>query len=124
MLVNVNGCRRQACYANCIYRGSELQSAINFVYEYNLEKYSGRAEDTMAGNRFTQNEQIQNLSKVRTPMTPDNKYKRIGLLILGLALIIAGVIILVSSCNDQNSTAQQPLFSNIYSEQFIYEQVL
>ena len=78
----------------------------------------------MAGNRFTQNEQIQNLSKVRTPMTPDNKYKRIGLLILGLALIIAGVIILVSSCNDQNSTAQQPLFSNIYSEQFIYEQVL
>ena len=34
ILVHVNGCRRQTCYVNCIYRGEEFYSAIDFVREY------------------------------------------------------------------------------------------
>ena len=45
------------------------------------------------------------MADLRTPTTPDNKYKRIGLAFLGFACIIAGVIILVSSCH--NSDADQ-----------------
>ena len=36
ILVHVNGCRRQTCYVNCIYRGEEFYSAIDFVREYSL----------------------------------------------------------------------------------------
>ena len=36
ILVHVNGCRRQTCYVNCIYRGEEFYSAIDFVREYKL----------------------------------------------------------------------------------------
>ena len=59
----------------------------------------------MADIRFKQNESIQNISHVRTPMTPDNKFKRIGLLLLGAACITAGIIILVSSCTARTDTA-------------------
>ena len=34
ILVHVNDCRRQTCYVNCIYRGEEFYSAIDFVREY------------------------------------------------------------------------------------------
>lgn len=48
------------------------------------------------------------LLKLRTPTTPDNKYKRLGLLMVGLACIIAGVIIWVTSCTAQkNATPQE-----------------
>jgi len=50
-------------------------------------------------NKLMSSESMKNISNVRTPMTPDNKYKRIGLLIVGIALIIAGIVVLVVSCN-------------------------
>lgn len=63
-------------------------------------------------NGFKNSETVQNLSNIRTPMTPDNKYKRIGLLMIGLACIVAGVIILIVSLNNskqasENSGAEQ-----------------
>ena len=53
---------------------------------------------------FTQSESVQNISHVRTPMTPDNRYKRIGLLMLGAACIIAGIIIAIMTSNSNAST--------------------
>ena len=55
---------------------------------------------------FVSNETKENISHIRTPMTPDNRPKRIGLLLIGAALIIAGVIILVVSCSNNAQTAQ------------------
>ena len=49
-------------------------------------------------NRFQNSESMKNISNIRTPMTPDNKYKRIGLLLVGLVFIIAGIIVWVVSC--------------------------
>lgn len=61
-------------------------------------------EETMADlrNRFTNSESMKNISNIRTPMTPDNKYRRIGLLIVGLTLIIAGIIVWVVSCSSNS----------------------
>lgn len=59
-------------------------------------------------NKFTNSESMKNISNIRTPMTPDNKYKRIGLLIVGITLIIAGIIVWVVSCS---SNAQYALNS-------------
>ncbi|MBE6017282.1 MAG: hypothetical protein E7233_06700 [Lachnospiraceae bacterium] len=59
-------------------------------------------------NRFTNSESMKNISNIRTPMTPDNKYRRIGLLIVGITLIIAGIIVWVVSCS---SNAQYALNS-------------
>lgn len=50
-------------------------------------------------NKFTNSESMKNISNIRTPMTPDNKYRRIGLLIVGITLIIAGIIVWVVSCS-------------------------
>lgn len=55
------------------------------------------------GNKFTQN---SNLSRLRTPATPENKYKRLGLLFIGLACIIAGVIIWISAANSAENTSE------------------
>lgn len=56
-------------------------------------------------NGFKNSETVQNLSNIRTPMTPDNKYKRIGLLMIGLACIVAGVIILIVSLNNSKQAS-------------------
>ena len=69
-------------------------------------------------NRFSNSESIKNISNVRTPMTPDNKYKRIGLLIVGITLIIAGIIVWVVSCTSQQ---QYELNSEITAETTITE---
>lgn len=57
-------------------------------------------------NKLMNSESMKNISNIRTPMTPDNKYRRIGLLIVGVTLIIAGIIVWVVSCS---SNAQSDL---------------
>ena len=48
ILVHVNGCRRQTCYVNCIYRGEEFYSAIDFVREYKMVTGADPAHKTLA----------------------------------------------------------------------------
>ena len=55
---------------------------------------------------FKNSETVQNMSKIRTPMTPDNKYKRIGLLLIGVALIIAGIIVWITAANSAATTEE------------------
>ena len=72
-------------------------------------------------NKLMNSESMKNISNVRTPMTPENKYKRIVLLIIGIALIIAGIIVWIVSCNssatyDLNSEATATTTAETVSE--------
>ena len=56
----------------------------------------------------------QNLTHIRTPETPDNRFKRRGLLMIGFALIIAGIIVWIITANTAES--QVPAESQITVE--------
>ncbi len=56
----------------------------------------------MSQNRSKGKEIMDNLTHLRTPTTEDNRYKRRGLLLIGLAFIAAGIMVAVMTTSQSS----------------------
>ena len=77
----------------------------------------------MAGlkDKIKSSEGMKNISNVRTPTTPENKFRRQGLMVVGIILIIAGIVVWIVTANNQKTYSLNSDFEATTTETATWE---